>query len=85
MSVKVAKEQQYERQRTGTSEHRHNRIHVTSSTGETQHFVLLVELVYKVATVLTRHKQRQDVDKLSFAQHHDRLRYHTKNHLCPSF
>ena len=28
-------QQQYERQRTGTSGHRHNRIHATSSTGET--------------------------------------------------
>ena len=44
-----------------------------------QHFVLLVELVYKVVTVLTHHKLRQDVDKLSFARRHDRRQYHTKN------
>ena len=44
-----------------------------------QHFALLVGLVYKAVTVLTHHKQRQGVDKLSFAQRHDRHRYHTKN------
>lgn len=44
-----------------------------------QHFALLVGLVYKVVTVLKHHTQRQDVDKLSSAQHHDRHQYHTKN------
>ena len=44
-----------------------------------QHFVLLVGLVYKVVTVLTHHKQKQGVDKLSSAQRHGRHRYHTKN------
>lgn len=44
-----------------------------------QHFALLAGLVYKAVTVLTHHKQRQGVDKLSFAQRHDRHRYHTKN------